>query len=131
MENFSDNDLRQELTKRGYYTTNLWRVDDVKEIFSVTDEQAIKILHNSLTNDETMNQVWLSINTFGDMEGHRRVDKFKVGDIVEVPEPETDDDIHNHSFVGNIIKIKGIYAIVEDGDGDCFDIELDRLTHEE
>jgi hypothetical protein len=30
--------------------------------------------------------------------------------------------------VGIIIAFKDEYAVVEDGDGDCFDIELERLT---
>jgi hypothetical protein len=52
--------------------------------------------------------------------------EFDIGDAVEVPDP-IDDDIHNHSFVGYIVSIVGDMATVEDGDGDFFDIELNRL----
>jgi hypothetical protein len=50
-----------------------------------------------------------------------------IGDEVEVPDPN-DSDIHNHSFVGTLIDIKGDLGVVEDGEGNCFDIELERLT---
>ena len=53
--------------------------------------------------------------------------EFEMGDSVEVPDPN-DSDIHNHSFVGTIVGFRGELATVEDGDGDCFDIEVERLT---
>lgn len=37
-------------------------------IFECTDEQAQYVLDKSLTNDATMEQIWLSIDTFGEME---------------------------------------------------------------
>jgi len=49
-----------------------------------------------------------------------------IGVEVEVPDP-IDDDLYNHNFVGTIVGFKDIYAVVEDGDGDCFDIEMERL----
>jgi hypothetical protein len=53
---------------------------------------------------------------------------FEIGDEVEVPDPN-DSDIHNHSFVGSIVGFRGELATVEDMDGDCFDIEVERLTY--
>lgn len=53
---------------------------------------------------------------------------FDLGDEVVVPDPN-DDDLHQHSFVGTIKDIKDDIATVEDGDGDCWDIEIDRLTY--
>ena len=54
--------------------------------------------------------------------------EFEMGDSVEVPDP-IEGDIHNHSFVGTIVDFKGDLATVEDMDGDCFDIEIERLTY--
>ena len=48
-------------------------------------------------------------------------------DNVETQEPN-ETDIYSHSFVGLVIDIKGNIATVEDGDGDCFEIEVWRLT---
>ena len=55
--------------------------------------------------------------------------EFEIGDSVEVPDPD-DSDIHNHSFVGVIKSFRNGNAVVEDGDGDCFEIEVERLTLE-
>jgi hypothetical protein len=129
MEKFTDQQLKEELSKRGFFTDNLWSVEDVKSKFVVTDDEAQEVLEKSLTNEATMEQIWLSIGIFGDMEGHRRVDEFQVNDFVLVPEPN-DSDIHNHEFLGVIKAISGDLAVVEDGDGNCFEIELDRLEHE-
>ena len=53
--------------------------------------------------------------------------EFEIGDSVEVPDPD-ETDIHNHSFVGTIIDFRTGNAVVEDGDGECFEIEVERLT---
>ena len=53
--------------------------------------------------------------------------EFEIGDSVEVPDPD-ETDIHNHSFVGTIIDFRNGNAVVEDGDGECFEIEVERLT---
>jgi hypothetical protein len=129
MEKYTDQELKEELSRRGFFTDNLWSVHDVKGIFSVNDEEAQDILDEALTNEATMEQIWFSIRTFGDMGGHRRVDEFQVNDFVLVPEPN-ETDIHNHEFLGVIKAISGDLAVVEDMEGDCFEIELDRLEHE-
>jgi hypothetical protein len=53
---------------------------------------------------------------------------FEIGDEVEVPDPN-ETDLHQHSFVGTIIDFRGENAIVEDSEGDCFEIESDRLSN--
>jgi hypothetical protein len=49
------------------------------------------------------------------------------GDTVDVPEPNGTDDAHSNEFRGTIIAFRGEYMTVQDGDGDCFDIEPERL----
>jgi hypothetical protein len=51
-----------------------------------------------------------------------------VGVDVEVPSP-TDNDQWNFDFVGVIIEIdkENGYAVVEDGDGNCWCVECERL----
>ena len=56
------------LKANGYFVDNLWNVIDVRCKFNCTDEQAQYILEKSLTNDATMEQIWLSIGIFGEME---------------------------------------------------------------
>lgn len=48
---------------------------------------------------------------------------FEIGDNVDV-----ENSIDNHSFTGFIVDFKDDYYVVEDGDGDCFDIEENQLT---
>ena len=50
-----------------------------------------------------------------------------VGSTVEVPDPRSDEDSWNHSFVGTIACFRDEYATVMDMEGDHFDIEPDRL----
>jgi hypothetical protein len=50
-----------------------------------------------------------------------------AGDEVLVPDPISG-DIHVHSFSGAVEGYHDKYVVVSDGDGDCFDIEPERLT---
>ena len=129
MENLTDQQLRDELSRRGFFTGNLWSVDDVKSKFFVTDDEAQEVLGLSLTNEATMEQIWQSISIFGEMKGYKEVGSIQEGDFVLVPEPNNT-DIHNHEFTGEVISISNGIATVEDGDGDCFDIEIERLKLE-
>ena len=129
MKNLTDQQLRDELSRRGFFTDNLWRVDDVKSKFFVSDDEAQEVLKDSLTNDATMEQIWQSITIFGEMGGYKEISSLQVGDFVLVPEPDNT-DIHNHEFTGEVIAITNGIVTVEDGDGDCFDIEIERLKPE-
>jgi len=57
------------LKSQGFFTDNLWHVEDVKSKFNCTDEEAQIVLEQSLTNEATMEQIWFSIREFGEMEG--------------------------------------------------------------
>ena len=74
LKELTDQQLKEELSRRGFFTDNLWSVHDVKGMFNVTDDEAQEVLEKSLTNDATMEQVWLSIEIFGDMENYERVE---------------------------------------------------------
>jgi hypothetical protein len=64
---------RQFLKEQGFFTDNLWCIDDVKLIFKCTDEQAQEVLEHSLTNEATIEQINFSIYEFGDMFGLTRL----------------------------------------------------------
>ena len=51
----------------------------------------------------------------------------EVGDAVLVPEPIDGDDLWNCSFMGVVDGFRYENVIVVDGDGDCFDIDPERL----
>lgn len=128
MSNFkSVEEAKAYLTEQGFYTGNLWCVDDVQANYDCTQEEAQDVLDGALQNEATMEQIWYAINYHAQENGLERKGVFSIGESVEVPDPN-DSDIHNHSFVGTIVNFRNGYAVVEDGDGDCFDIEVERLT---
>ena len=53
--------------------------------------------------------------------------EFKIGADVEMPEPN-EMDTHNQSFIGVVVDCRNGNAVVSDCEGDCFDIEPDRLS---
>jgi hypothetical protein len=54
------------LRKAGFQVDNLWCVEDVRSRFNCTDEEAHEIMHSALTNDATMEQIWLVIEVEGE-----------------------------------------------------------------
>lgn len=67
-------EAKKVLRDNGYFVDNLWNVTDVQGIFKCTDEQAQSVLLDSMTNDQTMEQIWYSINEFGSMDNLKRKD---------------------------------------------------------
>ncbi len=53
---------KKTLRDAGYFTDNLWHVDDVKSRYECDNETAIDILDDALSNDATMEQIWFAIN---------------------------------------------------------------------
>lgn len=80
-----------------------------------------------IANPEQNNYAQIFTNNIEKSDIVEDMIEFEIGNSVEVPDPD-DSDIHNHSFVGTIIAFRNVYAVVEDGDGDCFAIEIERLT---
>jgi hypothetical protein len=74
LKELTDEQLKDELERRGFFTGNLWSVEDVKSRFLVSDGEAQDVLYNALTNEATMEQIWLAIDMFGDMEGYERIE---------------------------------------------------------
>ena len=51
LKEVSSEDLRQELELRGWYTQNLWHVDDVMQFHDCTSEYAMRLLDFVLTSE--------------------------------------------------------------------------------
>lgn len=54
----------------------------------------------------------------------------KAGDTVLVPNPKKN-DMWNHGFVGQVDGFRYNDVVVVDGEGDCFQIESNRLEYQE
>jgi hypothetical protein len=52
---------KETLRAAGYFTDNLWHVDDVKLKFDVTNDDAQDVLNAALTNDWIMEQIHYGI----------------------------------------------------------------------
>jgi hypothetical protein len=62
LKEVSSEDLRQELELRGWYTQNLWHVDDVMQNYDCTSEDAMRVLDFVLTSDHVTEEVFRDID---------------------------------------------------------------------
>lgn len=85
---------------------------------SYTGDLDIEKVNVDAQSDVAENREW--INVLGGTS-------VKVGDFVEVPEPTFVDDWESN-FIGTVVEISGENVVVEDQDGDCFTVEIYRLS---
>lgn len=57
------------LKQHGYFVGNLWHINDVKDRYKATDNEAHEILQESLTNESMMEHVWYAIQEFAEDHG--------------------------------------------------------------
>lgn len=63
------------LKQAGYFIDNLWRVEDVMIMYNVEDEQTAQfILYQALTNEATVEQIFLSIKMAAEDRGYKQVE---------------------------------------------------------
>lgn len=63
---------RKLLESKGYFVRNLWSTDDVTENYECTREQALEVLGIALTNESTMQDLWLAIDYACDLLGIKK-----------------------------------------------------------
>jgi|GEM_PF-2144281 hypothetical protein len=63
------------LKSQGYYTDNLWCIDDAKCKFKCTDEEAHILVGQALSNDATMEQIWFAMDFHGEDNGLTKIDE--------------------------------------------------------
>lgn len=54
---------KQVLRDKGYFVDNLWHIQDVYNAAdgNIQKDQAMQVLRTALTNEATMDQIWMSI----------------------------------------------------------------------
>jgi len=62
MDNLTTEQLKKELTRRGYYTGNLWHIDDVKIRFKATDDESQDVLNDALQGSWIIEQIFECID---------------------------------------------------------------------
>lgn len=61
MENTIVKNSRAALKEEGYYTDNLWHVNDVTNLYNCTDEQAMNILNRVMQSEAVIEYIFDSI----------------------------------------------------------------------
>lgn len=61
MENLTVEQAREFLESQGYYVKNLWHINDVKDRFECTDEEAQEVLDTALQNEWIVEKICLTI----------------------------------------------------------------------
>lgn len=56
-------EAKKVLRDNGYFTDNLWHIDDVQLRYKCDEETAQDILNNALTNEWVMEQIHYAIQT--------------------------------------------------------------------
>ena len=56
---------KEILKEHGYFTDNLWSVEDVQDVFNCSNEEAQDVLRDALTNEGTMHHIWSAIRIIG------------------------------------------------------------------
>jgi len=60
---------KKVLKAYGYFVDNLWKVEDVQDRYECDEDTAQYILDQALTNEATMEQIWIAIDIFAEMDG--------------------------------------------------------------
>jgi len=58
----TSDDARKFLAEQGFFTGNLWRIEDVTSSYECSDKDAYKVLEMALTNDFVMSSIWEAIH---------------------------------------------------------------------
>lgn len=58
MKDLTTKQLKDELTRRGYYTGNLWSISDVQGRYEATDDEAQDVLDNALQGSWIIEQIF-------------------------------------------------------------------------
>ena len=68
---------RELLKSKGYYTENLWQIDDVKSVFQCTNEQAYEImdevLYSVFENEWLVEQIFVMIDEQCEAKGIKKI----------------------------------------------------------
>jgi len=73
----STDKLKELLENRGFYTGNLWHVEDIKGMFKCDDDEAQDVLDSALTNEATMDRIWFAIRFHADEYGLKELEEVK------------------------------------------------------
>jgi len=59
---------RKVLRAYGYFVDNLWNIEDVQGRYECDEDKAQYVLERALTNEATMEQIWIAIDIIAEIE---------------------------------------------------------------
>ena len=62
-------EAKQVLKDAGFQVANLWSLPDVMDNYDCSEEEAMKLLEQTLTNDHVMETIWASMDIIADING--------------------------------------------------------------
>lgn len=65
-------EAREILRMNGYYTDNLWHIDDVKQNYDITDDQAYEMLDKAMQLDYTTSNIFEIIDEVCSANDHEK-----------------------------------------------------------
>ena len=76
MSNFkSVEEAKAYLTEQGFYTGNLWCVDDVQANYDCTEDEAQDVLDGALNNEATKEQIFFALNFHAEEQGLNKIEE--------------------------------------------------------
>ena len=65
-------EARQVLKDAGFQVANLWSLPDVMDNYECSEEEAMNLLEQTLTNDHVIESIWASMDIIADINGIKR-----------------------------------------------------------
>ena len=66
---------KKVLEDAGYQVNNLWHIEDVKQNYNCTDEEAMEVLVEALDNEATIGQIWFAVNFHAEEQGLTKIEE--------------------------------------------------------
>lgn len=65
-------EARQVLKDAGFQVANLWSLPDVMDNYECSEEEAMNLLEETLTNAHVIESIWASMDIIADINGIKR-----------------------------------------------------------
>jgi|Laugrespbdmm15sn_2_1035079.scaffolds.fasta_scaffold84828_2 hypothetical protein len=66
---------KRVLEDAGYQVNNLWHIEDVKQNYNCTDEEAMEVLVEALDNEATIEQIFFAVNFHAEEQGLTKIEE--------------------------------------------------------
>ena len=68
------NQARELLKSKGYYTDNLWQIDDVQQNYKCDDDEAYEVLYSVFENEWIVEQIFVMIDEQCEAKGIKKIE---------------------------------------------------------